>query len=437
MREYHALYLEQQRRAELGIALSEQALTVNVAGGADDVWSPSEASNLTYCVSNEFGSAKSRMVTEMARATGDLEAAGNFDFIYDASQDSRCTGSNKSVVFAVRPWSSGGACAFFPSGGGCVRKTVVIDLNDLDTNPGYGNVSSEGVLRHELGHVLGLRHEHIRFPGTSCSENSSWRAVTAYDSSSMMHYPWCPGGTNNGDLRVTSDDATGIGHAVGAVALVVGAEPTLGAVAVVEALHVGVLAEVALDLVAGAVERLVAHVAVGDARPAGLGLDLGVFGLAREAVGLVVVADVVDELVVRRATPAAAHPAGALDVPAVPSRLGVGEQDRVLPASVAAQVGVVEGVVAVAVACVVRVRAGVARGVARRAFASGSAAARPSAITSRCHQGRSVLGGSQSNPCVVLAIARSTQGSMQAKGGLLNHASPCPTSHGASNPSAP
>jgi len=51
-----------------------------------------------------------------------------------------------------------------------------------------GVVTSQGVFRHELGHVLGLRHEHIRAPGTFCTEDSSWRGVTAYDSASVMHY---------------------------------------------------------------------------------------------------------------------------------------------------------------------------------------------------------------------------------------------------------
>jgi hypothetical protein len=70
--------------------------------------------------------------------------------------------------------------------------------------------TSQGVFRHELGHVLGLRHEHIRAPGTWCTEDTSWRAVTAYDSNSVMHYPWCPGATNVGDLFITASDAAGV-----------------------------------------------------------------------------------------------------------------------------------------------------------------------------------------------------------------------------------
>ena len=182
--------------------------TVNRVGGADDVWSPEQADNLTYCVSDEFGANKSLMVDAMAGAAADLEATGEFDFKYDATQDGSCTNSQTSTLFSVRPWNSGGACAFFPSGGGCVLRTVVIDVDDFTT----GSVSVRGVLRHELGHTLGLRHEHIRNSSFRCREGGSWRAVTAYDRASMMHYKTCPGSTNTGDLEVTSLDAAGLGE---------------------------------------------------------------------------------------------------------------------------------------------------------------------------------------------------------------------------------
>ncbi|MCG8417160.1 MAG: M57 family metalloprotease [Proteobacteria bacterium] len=190
-----------------GVSTRQLPSTVNRVGGSDDLWPSNIRNSLTYCVTNDFQSDKSLVVNGMAQATADLEAHGKFDFIYDSSQDGNCRNTNSSVVFSVRPWNSGGACAFFPSGGGCVPRTIVIDVSDFTS----GAVSVTGVLRHELGHVLGLRHEHIRFPGTSCTEGGSWRAVTSYDSSSMMHYPSCPGSTNGGDLVVTSLDGQGIG----------------------------------------------------------------------------------------------------------------------------------------------------------------------------------------------------------------------------------
>ncbi|MEZ4361556.1 MAG: M57 family metalloprotease [Kofleriaceae bacterium] len=179
--------------------------TVNTVGGVDDVWSPSQRRNLTYCVSDEFGADKTLIQNAMAGATADLEAFGHFDFRYISAHDANCNNTNTNVLFSVRPWTSGGACAFFPSGGGCVARTVVINVGDFG-----GTVTHRGVLRHELGHTLGLRHEHIRYPGTFCAEGGTWRAVTSYDSQSMMHYPSCPGATNTGDLAVTRRDGQGI-----------------------------------------------------------------------------------------------------------------------------------------------------------------------------------------------------------------------------------
>ena len=64
------------------------------------------------------------------------------------------------------------------------------------------------MLRHELGHTLGFRHEHTRPEAGTCFEDTSWRALTAYDSASVMHYPQC-NGTQKGDLVLTSLDNQG------------------------------------------------------------------------------------------------------------------------------------------------------------------------------------------------------------------------------------
>lgn len=193
---------------EAGIASEASDSTVNVVGGQDDKWSTSTRQNLTYCVSNTFGTLKSRIVNEMAIATANWEAVANVNFIYVPSADSNCRRQNSAVRIPVRPWNSGGACAFFPSGGGCVLRTLVINVPDLDAN--YAPVTTLGVLRHELGHVLGLRHEHIRSTNPTCAEGGAWRALTSYDRSSVMHYPWCPEATNTGDLVITSLDAQGV-----------------------------------------------------------------------------------------------------------------------------------------------------------------------------------------------------------------------------------
>jgi hypothetical protein len=180
--------------------------TVNRVGNADDVWPAGQQLGLTYCVSNDFGADKARAVAEMATATAEWEAVANVDFTYLPQHDSHCDNGNSNVRFSVRPQSSGGACAFFPSGGGCVERTLVINLAAFPS-PSAPNATSVGVFRHELGHILGLRHEHIR--ATTCSEDTSWRALTMYDVDSVMHYPWCNGVTTS-HLWITPLDAAGV-----------------------------------------------------------------------------------------------------------------------------------------------------------------------------------------------------------------------------------
>jgi hypothetical protein len=196
------------RGESTGIGSTEQPSTVNQIAGVDNLWATGLRRDLTYCITDDFGALKARTIAEMAQATADWERHGNFNFRYVPAEDGACDNTNPDVLFAVRPWTGSGACAFFPAPSdiSCVPRTLVMNYGAFASGP----VTSLGVFRHELGHVLGLRHEHIRAPGTFCTEDTSWRAVTDYDSSSVMHYPTCPGSTNTGDLLITPGDAAGI-----------------------------------------------------------------------------------------------------------------------------------------------------------------------------------------------------------------------------------
>jgi hypothetical protein len=194
---------------EAGIGTSAQESIVNVVNGRDDVWDAATAQNLTYCISSKsFGSRYSTMVSAMSSATGAWEAAAGsgLNFVHASSLDGNCTSRTKGVVFNVRMVTSSQylARAFFPSTSRRGREILVATSSFGNINPW----TLTGVMRHELGHTIGLRHEHTRPEAGTCFENNSWRALTAYDSSSVMHYPQC-NGTQNGDLVLTTLDKTG------------------------------------------------------------------------------------------------------------------------------------------------------------------------------------------------------------------------------------
>lgn len=179
-------------------------LIVHRAGNKDAKWDDTEKNNLTYCIGNSFGSLKSKVVKAMNNAGGSWEGAADVDFIHDTSQDDSCSANNDAVVFDVQLVSGAPylARAFFPNSSRRSRN-IYIDTSAFNQH----TYSLDGILRHELGHALGFRHEHTRPEAGQCFEDNQWRELTAYDNGSVMHYPQC-GGTNN-SFNLSSLDKEG------------------------------------------------------------------------------------------------------------------------------------------------------------------------------------------------------------------------------------
>jgi hypothetical protein len=179
-------------------------LIVNRLGNLDDRWTDAQKVHLTYCVSNSFEDNKDAVIEAMYAATDSWEFAANVRYVYESSEDANCNRDNGNVVFDVNPvdWNNNGyaARAFFPGDG---RENRTLEIDDVSLRPGQDLV---GILRHELGHTLGFRHEHIRPEAGPClNEPANWRALTTYDTDSIMHYQ-C-----NGRFRsdVSALDASG------------------------------------------------------------------------------------------------------------------------------------------------------------------------------------------------------------------------------------
>ena len=215
LREFWEKYI-QAAPADCGEEICEFA--VITVGGLDQIWSQAERHALSYCVSATFGSRHPTVVADMAAATAAWEAVADLDFVYLPTEDSDCNTQNTDVLFDVRPVNAGGqflAAAFFPNDPRADR-SLVIDPSSFQLDPN-DNLTLRGILRHELGHTIGGRHEHTRPEAGTCFEDPDWRGVTDYDAFSVMHYPQC-NGQGDWTLSLTARDQNGVACLYGAAA---------------------------------------------------------------------------------------------------------------------------------------------------------------------------------------------------------------------------
>lgn len=162
---------------------------------------------LTYCVlKNTFADADKYQLARnsMQQAVWAWESTCGVKFEHKAELDDSPTNNPEGVLFPVREFNALGrfiAAAFFPNDP-VNRRQVFIDPSYYTT--GFDKV---GVLRHELGHVLGFRHEHIRSgapPACGDEDTGDTVELSEYDPQSVMHY-FC-GGVGSRDLQISELD---------------------------------------------------------------------------------------------------------------------------------------------------------------------------------------------------------------------------------------
>jgi Matrixin len=198
--------------AKFGILLSlpSPELIVDAPNGKPNYWDNITKKNLTYCVSSTFGTRHQDVVGALKPAAAAWEAVSDVRYRHVPALDNACNSSTLNVVFDVRPVDVGGkylARAFFPRSPRAERN-VLIDESAF--NLVSGKLTLQGILRHELGHVLSFRHEHTRPEAGKCFEDKDWVPVSDYDAFSVMHYPQCNG---LGDWSLTLTDKDKVGSA--------------------------------------------------------------------------------------------------------------------------------------------------------------------------------------------------------------------------------
>jgi hypothetical protein len=190
--------------------LSASALIGITRGGKVVRWK--EGLVLTYCVlRGTFPDQQEYQLVcdNMKQATEDWQRTCRIAFEYRSDLDENSGTQNPGVTFTVRGINAGGAfiaTAFFPDDP-ANRRRVLIDPSYFDPALRFNKI---GVLRHELGHVLGFRHEHISSGAPPvCPDEPGGNIIelTAYDPRSVMHY-FC-GGLGNTELAITELDREG------------------------------------------------------------------------------------------------------------------------------------------------------------------------------------------------------------------------------------
>lgn len=192
-----------------------QALSVNWGQRGDDLWYGDQRFDLSFCVSDDFGDDKELVVEATLGAVADWEEIADVKFPYRDDQDHRCHIDNRQVLFPVHPADADApylARAFFPAFEEHERDVRVnmAEYFAAGQDASMENLSLRGIMRHELGHILGFRHEHTRQEVDNywCFEDHNYRPGTTYDSRSVMHYPQCDG-ENDWDLEFSEFDALG------------------------------------------------------------------------------------------------------------------------------------------------------------------------------------------------------------------------------------
>jgi len=171
----------------------------------DDKWQGFDKVRLRYCVDTHattgFAHASSQVtpatiIAAMEEATRAWERVANVRFQYDPSRNNNCGPTSpvpdNNYFKVARNESLPTVIAFTASGqtdGGQDGRSLGV-RSDYITSLAPPGFTWPGTMMHELGHVLGLAHEHNHTNGGDCTPSFAARNITGeVDLLSIMGYP--------------------------------------------------------------------------------------------------------------------------------------------------------------------------------------------------------------------------------------------------------
>ena len=207
----YAFDLAERERTRAGESREEREPLVGIVDAEGRIVRWKKGLVLTYNVLKRSFASDAQyqtVVQAMQVATADWQAACGVNFQHLSHLDDGAVAGGEAPLFRVRQVNAGGrfiAMAFFPDAVPA-RREVIIDPSFFSPTLGFDRA---GVLRHELGHVLGFRHEHIRSEAPAiCPDEPLGNTINLsdYDPRSVMHY-FC-GGVGMRTLEITDVDRT-------------------------------------------------------------------------------------------------------------------------------------------------------------------------------------------------------------------------------------
>lgn len=198
------------------LEVTRNPVTVNIEDGAIDALPLAVRQDLTYCIHSSFGDtnpALPGLIAEtLEEAALDWESAADLDFRHVPEQDGPgCTNQNQNVHFNVTfgPTRGGVATAFMPYE---PRSSRVLTVSaEAIARHVFGTRRLGPLFKHEMGHMIGFRHEHEWSDNEDCANDriETDLSLTPIDTASVMWYPNTCGSTAAGDYALSNFDRLG------------------------------------------------------------------------------------------------------------------------------------------------------------------------------------------------------------------------------------